>query len=119
MSGGVDVLRVLTQTIADAEVRDRRYAETLREARVAVSELIEADQEYDSAHDHLRSVKRGWKFDPAFATDEEWAPLRSAKKRLEASIARRAAALGRVQANSHGGLGMPREAGRTVRGGPP
>ena len=76
--------------------------ETIASARAAISELIEADQEYDSAHDHLRSVKRGWKFDPAFATDEEWAPLRSAEKRLEASIARRAAALGRVQANSHG-----------------
>lgn len=87
MSGGVDVLRVLTQTIADAEVRDRRYAETLREARVAVSELIEADREYDEAQAHVALSGSG---------REEW-------EAFECATARRAAALQRITSPATGG----------------
>jgi hypothetical protein len=104
MSGPVDVLAVL-----DAEIKDiaglscnhddgeallRAKEKSLRAARTAVAELIEADREYDAALTELSDLNRriaehGW-------IEVEHDALRKAGRRLVHAQSRRHAALANV-----------------------
>lgn len=78
--------------------RQRDWLAKAEAARAALTELIEADREYDAANAALNQAETDWskKFDAAFATTEEWAPLNAAKSRVFVATTRRAAALARV-----------------------
>lgn len=109
----VDVLAVIRQMQANSShfrnglpaLADHHEGEPQRElaAIAAVAELIEADREYDAANVALNQAEKDWskKFDAAFATAEEWAPLNAAKTRVFVATTRRAAALSSVGGSNH------------------
>ena len=67
-----------------------RAEESLRKARAAVAELIEADREYDEANSDWEEVTSR---DPAETDDETW---RLVSDRFEAAVMRRMNALDRI-----------------------
>lgn len=74
-------------------------AADLRAARRHVTELIAADVEYDAALEEKTRVLAAWKLAHcvATATDADFLPLHAADGRVQATLARRRAALAAVQ----------------------
>jgi hypothetical protein len=100
----IDVLAVMDDHIAAAEAegtveRYQAQAESLRQARAAIEELIEADKACDEAGAALRCLDRAGPRHGSYGTGWEVrdrAHRWDLERKLEAACQRRAAALARV-----------------------